>query len=68
MDKLLIRPAEAATALGISKSKMYELLSSRTIPSVRIGKAIRVPVDSLKKWVQSQVEGSRDDDSSAQPS
>jgi len=36
MDKLLFTPFEAATALGIGRSKVYELLRSGDLPSVRI--------------------------------
>lgn len=32
MDKLLFTPFEAATALGIGRSKVYELLRSGTCP------------------------------------
>ncbi len=54
MDKLLLRPLEAADVLAVSKSKIYELLSSGVIPSVRIGKSIRIPAEELQKWVRSR--------------
>ena len=54
-DKLLLRPAEAAEALGISRSKVYELLASGTLPSVRIGGgSVRVPVEALRKWIDQE--------------
>ncbi len=56
MDKLLLRPLEAADILAVSKSKIYELLSSGVIPSVRIGKSIRIPADELRKWVSSRTQ------------
>ena len=37
MDRLLLRPAEAAEAIGIGRSKVYELLASGDLPSIRIG-------------------------------
>lgn len=48
---LLYRPAEAAAAIGVSRSRMYELIASGEIPSVRIGGTLRVPVDGLRRWV-----------------
>ena len=35
MDRLLLRPAEAAEAIGIGRSKVYELLASGDLPSIR---------------------------------
>ena len=32
MDRLLLRPAEAAETIGIGRSKVYELLASGDLP------------------------------------
>lgn len=53
MDKLLLTPAEAASALGIGRSKLYELLSSGQLASVRIGACRRVPADALRAFLDS---------------
>ena len=45
--RLLYRPAEAAAAVGVSRSRMYELIASGEVPSVRVGGTLRVPVDAL---------------------
>jgi len=55
MEKLFAKPSEAADALGLGRSKTYELIASGTLPSVRIGKSIRVPVEALRRWADSQV-------------
>ena len=54
MDKLLLRPAEAAEAIGVGRSKVYELLASGELPSIRVGSSIRVPVDALREWIAAQ--------------
>ena len=54
-SKLLLRPAEAADRLGVSRAKAYELIASGTIPSIRVGSSLRVPVDALKTWIASQL-------------
>jgi excisionase family DNA binding protein len=55
MEKLFARPSEAAEALGLGRSKMYQLIANGALPSVRIGKSIRVPVEALRRWAERQV-------------
>lgn len=58
MEKILLRPAEAAEALGISRSKAYELIATGAIPSVRIGNSARVPVKALHELAAAGNSGS----------
>jgi excisionase family DNA binding protein len=54
MDKLLLKPEEVGQAIGAGRSKVYELLASGELPSVRLGDgrgALRVPVDKLTEWI-----------------
>lgn len=51
MDKLLLTPTEAATALGIGRSTLYQLMRCGTVPSVRIGGCRRVPAAGLSELV-----------------
>jgi excisionase family DNA binding protein len=51
MDKLLLRPAEAAEALGISRSRLYQMLAGGQLPVVRVGQSMRVPVRELERWI-----------------
>ncbi len=52
MDKLLLTPTEAATALGIGRSKVYELLQSGQLQSVHIGACRRVPADAHTAFLE----------------
>lgn len=61
MERLFIKPKEAAEALCLGRSKIYELIADGTIPSVRIGKSIRVPVKELLEWAKRQSNGSQDE-------
>ncbi len=54
MERLLLRPAEAAEAIGVGRSKMYELIGSGAVPSVKIGASVRVPVEPLREWIARQ--------------
>lgn len=51
MDKLLLTPEEAAEALGIGRTKVYELMASGALASVRIGRCRRVPRDALTELI-----------------
>ena len=50
--RLLLTPTEAAEALGIGRSKLYELMRAGLIESVLIGTARRVPADALEEYVR----------------
>jgi excisionase family DNA binding protein len=50
--RLLLTPTEAAEALGIGRSKLYELMRCGVVESVLIGTSRRVPEDALKAYVQ----------------
>ena len=54
-EKLLLKPTEVAEVLSIGKSKCYQLISAGTIPSVRIGKSLRIPVALLEQWLEAAI-------------
>jgi excisionase family DNA binding protein len=51
MTRLLLTVSEAAESLGISRSKLYQLISAGIIRSVRIDGSRRVPVDALTAYI-----------------
>jgi prophage regulatory protein len=51
MEKLLLKPSEVGQMLGIGRSLVYGLIAQGVIPSVRLGRSIRVPKASLEKWI-----------------
>jgi len=51
MEPLLIRPIKAAEALDVSRSKLYEMIASGELPSIKVGGSVRVSVDGLRAWV-----------------
>ncbi|WP_436758253.1 helix-turn-helix domain-containing protein [Streptosporangium sp. V21-05] len=56
---------EAAEALRISRTKLYELLAKNEIQSVRIGRSRKIPASTLRSYVHrlqaEQEEGDRND-------
>ena len=55
MDKLLLRPVEAAELLSISRSKAYELIAAGVLPSVQVGGSVRVPAVQLRAWIEKNI-------------
>jgi excisionase family DNA binding protein len=43
--------------LGISRPKAYELVHTKGFPTVRIGRAIRVPREALMQWLKREQQG-----------
>jgi predicted DNA-binding transcriptional regulator AlpA len=48
IELLLLKPAEAARALGISPRTLWGLAD---LPRVRIGRSVRYDVEDLRKWI-----------------
>lgn len=48
---LLLTIPEAARVLAIGRSSVYELIDSRAIGVVRIGRSVRIPVAELELFV-----------------
>jgi excisionase family DNA binding protein len=51
MTRLLLTVPEAAEALAISRSKLYELFATGLVQSVRIDGSRRVPIEALEAYV-----------------
>jgi len=53
-EKLLLKPKKAFELLDIGRSTGYAMIASGELPSVRIGRAVRVPLNALKQWIERQ--------------
>ncbi len=60
MTKLLLSVQEAGAAIGVGRSKIYELIACGELESVKIGKIRRVPADALVAYVARLRDESRD--------
>jgi excisionase family DNA binding protein len=49
--RLLYRPEEAAAALGLGRTKVYELMAAGALRSVKVGGARRVSATALADFV-----------------
>ena len=48
---LLVRPEDAARVLGVGRTKVYELIRSGALRSVRVGGLRRIPATALNEFV-----------------
>jgi len=67
VDQLLLTPEHAAELLAVGRTKLYELLRTGELESVRIGAARRIPaaaltayVDQLRRDEIADIDGYRD--------
>lgn len=49
-----LKVPEVATVLRIARSRAYELVAGGEIPSVRIGRSVRVSRRDLDRWLEGQ--------------
>ena len=53
---VLITPKEAAAALALGQTKVYELLATGALRSIKIGAARRIPREALDDFIAVQRE------------
>jgi excisionase family DNA binding protein len=52
----LLDSREVARLLGIGRTKTFQMMATAELPTVRIGRCVRVPRESLLHWVLGQAE------------
>jgi excisionase family DNA binding protein len=52
VEQLLLTPSEAAKALSISRSKLYELIDQGRLSTVRIDTSRRVSTQTLVEFIE----------------
>lgn len=56
-DLLLLRVDEAAKVLQVGRNKVYELAAAGELPSLHIGRQLRIPTEELREWIRAQAQG-----------
>ena len=54
---LLLTPKQAAEALAISPRKLWGMTASGELAHLRIGRAVRYPIDDLLAYIDAQKKG-----------
>ena len=55
-QRLLYRPAEVAALLGLGRSTVFQMIAAGDLPTVRFGRALRVPADGLQALIRERTE------------
>jgi excisionase family DNA binding protein len=53
-QRLLLRIPEVAETPGIGRTKIYELIATGVLPTIRVGRAVRITNIALQKWVEAR--------------
>lgn len=56
-ERLLLTVEEAARRLGIGRTLAWRLVRSGDLPSVRLGRLVRVPRGALQVWLDRRSTG-----------
>ena len=51
METVLLKIPEVMRRLGVGQTKVYELMTSGELGSVKVGRARRVPSDELERFM-----------------
>jgi excisionase family DNA binding protein len=54
VDRLSVSPQEAATLIGIGRTKFFAALRDKELASLRIGKRRLIRVAELERWLKAQ--------------
>ena len=55
-DRVLLRVDEAAQMLSLGRSTLYAMAAAGTIPTVRVGRSLRIPREELNRWIDQRTE------------
>jgi excisionase family DNA binding protein len=54
---LLLRAREVANTTALGLSTVYLMMASGELPTVRMGRAVRVPAAALREWIGNRSRG-----------
>jgi excisionase family DNA binding protein len=57
LQPLLLNVPQVAQLLGLSRTKVYELIATEGLPVLKFGRAVRVSFKSLQRWVDQRERG-----------
>ena len=57
LQPLLLNVPQVAKLLGLSRTKVYELIATEGLPVLKFGRAVRVSFKSLQQWVDQRERG-----------
>ena len=54
VQPLLLNIPEVAASLRLSRAKVYQLIDGEGLPVIRFGRAVRVSVAALERWLEAR--------------
>ena len=57
LQPLLLNVPQVAQLLGLSRTKVYELIATEGLPVLKFGRAVRVSFKSLQQWLDQRERG-----------
>ena len=51
MERVLLTPEDAAQALSVGRTRVYELIATGALRSVKVGRSRRIPRDAIHEFV-----------------
>jgi excisionase family DNA binding protein len=57
LEPLAVTVVEAGRLVGLGRTISYRLARDGTWPTIRHGRAVRVPLAALREWVEHETEG-----------
>lgn len=51
MEKLTVRPCEAAQMLSVSERKLFDMIKHHGFPRIKCGRTVLISVEDIKKWL-----------------
>ena len=59
VERLALRPKEAAEALGVSLGTLRKWMRDESLPYFRVDGAVRIPVGTLEEWIADRLSSQR---------
>lgn len=53
-ERDMLRPADIAKKLGITRSRLYQLIADGEIPVTKVGRAYRIPRAAWNRWLRAR--------------
>jgi excisionase family DNA binding protein len=53
-ERLLLKADEVARRLSLGRATVYLMMASGELPTLRKGRAVRVPARALEQWIEEQ--------------
>jgi excisionase family DNA binding protein len=64
---LLLDSRQVAQLLGLGRTKVFQMMAGSQLPTVRVGRCVRVPREALDEWIRGQTKPALDSDDCGRP-